>query len=283
VQEACRVEPITVGLRWLIPSIELFNLMPDLTRRFPCIEMAEGNLSLLAHASEQTVGPDEIRPPHPDERGYVVAARAWLSTESITLVLGVAIGLAFVASFVLFRDAHLNGKSIDKTAVKALVERIIIAESNGDPNARNKRSSATGAAQFLDDTWLEAVRRHRRDLTKGRSDKEVLDLRRDPGLAREIAARVVEKYAAMLNRRDLPVTPGSLYLAYFAGPAGAVALLSGAENADAASLMAAADATGRTTREKLVNANPFLKLLTVGDIKRWADRKMAAVNSPGHL
>ena len=47
---------------------------------------------------------------------------------------------------------------------KALVERIIIAESNGDANARNKRSSATGAAQFVDDTWLEAIRRHRRDL-----------------------------------------------------------------------------------------------------------------------
>lgn len=197
------------------------------------------------------------------------------------LVIGVTIGLAFVASLLLFRDAHLNGKSIDKTVAKALVERIIIAESNGDPNARNKRSSATGAAQFLDDTWLEAVRRHRRDLIQGRSHKEVLDLRRDPQLARGIAVRLIDEYAAMLNKRGLPITPGSLYLAYFAGPAGAVALLSSPENADAASLMAAADATGRTTREKLVNANPFLKVLTVGDIKRWADRKMTAVNSPG--
>ena len=137
------------------------------------------------------------------------------------------------------------------------------------------------AAQFLDDKWLEAIQRHRRDLTQGRSDKEVLDLRRNPELAQKIAAWLIEEYAAMLNRRGLPITPGSLYLAHFAGPAGAVALLSGAENADAASLMAAADATGRTTREKLVNANPFLKVLTVGDIKRWADRKMAVGNSPG--
>ncbi|MCE3257801.1 MAG: hypothetical protein K0Q64_1884 [Nitrobacter vulgaris] len=257
--------------------------MANLAQQFIWIELACGNSRTLAHTFEQTGRIDEIRPPRPDERGYVVAARDWLSAESITLVLGVAIGLAFVASFVLFRDAHLNGKFIDKTAVKALVERIIIAESNGDPNARNKRSSATGAAQFLDDTWLEAVRRYRRDLIQGRSDKEVLDLRRDSELAREVAARVVEEYAAMLNKRDLPITAGSLYLAYFAGPAGAVALLSGTEDADAASLMAAADATGRTTREKLVNANPFLKMLTVGDIKRWADRKMAAVNSPGHL
>ncbi|WP_456624126.1 lytic transglycosylase domain-containing protein [Bradyrhizobium sp. P5_C12] len=256
--------------------------MPDLAQRFPFIgEIADGNPRLLARSSEQTSRADEIRPPRPDERGSVVAARDWLSAESITLVFGVAIGVAFVVSFVLFRDAHLNGKSIDRTAAKALVERIIIAESNGDPNARNKRSSATGTAQFLDDTWLEAVRRHRRDLIQGRTDKQVLDLRRDAELAREIAARLVEEYAAMLNKRSLPITPGSLYLAHFAGPAGAVALLAGAESADAASLMAAADATGRTTREKLVNANPFLKAMTVGDIKSWAERKMAVGNSAG--
>ncbi|MET4608977.1 hypothetical protein ABIB90_008486 [Bradyrhizobium sp. JR4.1] len=39
--------------------------------------------------------------------------------------------------------------------------------------------------------------------------------------------------------------------------------------------------TGRTTREKLVNANAFLKAMTVGDIKSWADRKMAVVTRPG--
>lgn len=256
--------------------------MPDLAQRLLAIgEMAAGDPRLLAHGLEQTGRADEIRPPRPDERGSVVAARGWLSAESITLVLGVAFGLAFVASFVLFRDAHLNRKPIDTTVAEALVERILIAESNGDPNARNKRSSAAGAAQFLDDTWLEAVRRHRRDLIQGRSDKEVLDLRRDAELAREITARLVEEYAAMLNKRGLPITPGSLYLAHFAGPAGAVALLSGAETVDAASLMAAADVTGRTTREKLVNANPFLKVMTVGDIKSWADRKMAVGKSAG--
>ena len=44
------------------------------------------------------------------------------------------------------------------------------------------------------------------------------------------------------------VTPGTLYLAHFAGGAGAVAILSAMENADAAHVMATADATGRTKR-----------------------------------
>jgi hypothetical protein len=55
-----------------------------------------------------------------------------------------------------------------------------------------------------------------------------------------------------------------------------VAVLSVSENADAAALMASADATGRTTREKLVNANPFLKELSVSDLKHWANRKMSS-------
>ena len=46
--------------------------------------------------------------------------------------------------------------------------------------------------------------------------------RRDPQLVRGIAVRLIEEYAAMLNKRGLPITPGSLYLAYFAAPAGAV-------------------------------------------------------------
>ena len=50
--------------------------------------------------------------------------------------------------------------------------------------------------------------------------------------------------------------------------------------ADAASLMASADATGRMTREKIVGANPFLGDFTVADLKSWADRKMHGPGFP---
>jgi hypothetical protein len=63
-------------------------------------------------------------------------------------------------------------------------------------------------------------------------------------------------------------------LAHFAGAAGAIAILSALEGADAASIMASADATGRTKRDKLVRANPFLERFTIADLKSWADRKM---------
>ena len=158
--------------------------------------------------------------------------------------------------------------------IDTVVDQIIKVESGGDPNLKNKRSSATGLGQFLDETWLFLIRTHRPDLARERTEAEVLDLRRDPSVAREITARFTERNANVLKRRGLPVTPGTLYLAHFAGAAGAVAVLSALEEADAASIMASADATGRTKREKLVKANPFLEHFTVADLKSWADRKM---------
>ena len=41
--------------------------------------------------------------------------------------------------------------------IDAVVEQIISVESNGDPNAKNKRSSAMGLGQFLDETWLGLI------------------------------------------------------------------------------------------------------------------------------
>jgi hypothetical protein len=215
---------------------------------------------------------DVVRPPRPVDALSANACRdrRRISVESVTLVIA-ALALAWVGGTHFITDGPpLFGNG----AVEAVVERIIAVESGGDSNARNKRSSATGAGQFLDETWLEMIRTYRRDLVGIRSEKEILELRRDPELTRAIMRRLVEQNAAMLKKRGLPVTPGNLYLTHFAGPAGAVAVLSVSENADAASLMASADATGRTTREKLVYANPFLRELTVGDLKNWANRKM---------
>jgi hypothetical protein len=169
-----------------------------------------------------------------------------------------------------YRRHELTGRA----AVNAVVERIISVESNSDPNAKNIRSSATGLGQFLNETWLDMIRADRSDLIRGRSENEILELRRDAKLAREITTRFAERNAVMLRQRGLPVTAGTVYLAHFAGGAGAVAILSAPENADAALVMATADATSRTKREKIIKANPFLERFTVADLKIWADRKM---------
>ena len=195
--------------------------------------------------------------------------RVIITAGAIIAVLGLGL-IAAMNILHLLQPRPLTGEA----AVDSVVTRIIAAESRGAIDPKNKRSSADGPAQFIDDTWLELIRAERPDLAKGHSREQLLELRRKPGLARELAMRFAERNAALLQRRGLPVTAGTLYLAHFAGAAGAAALLKAPPHADAAGVMAMADASGKLRREQIVKANPFLDDFTVTDIKRWADRKM---------
>ncbi len=154
-----------------------------------------------------------------------------------------------------------------------LIERIVLTESQGDPRAKNKHSTAMGAAQFLDQTWLELIRAHRRELFTGRTEKEVLSLRKDLALSREMTRHFIERNATALTKRGLPVTPSTLYLAHFAGPAGAAAILTSPGDADAAAVIANADTRAEVTRAKILNGNPFLRGFTVEDLKIWVNMK----------
>lgn len=197
--------------------------------------------------------------------------------RGLTLAVGAHLALlacVWLAELNRYSFFHRPELSIDRVVFHAIVERIIEVESAGDVNAKNKRTSATGLGQFLDETWLDLIRAYRPDLSRGRNTDEILELRRDATLNREITIRFVERNAATLKRRGLPVTPGTIYLAHFAGGAGAVAVLSAPETADAALVMASADVTGRTKRDNIIKANRFLERFTAADLKSWADRKM---------
>lgn len=145
-----------------------------------------------------------------------------------------------------------------------LIDSIISTESGGDPNAKNPNSSATGAGQFISSTWLDTIKAARPDLAQGKSDSELLALRSDPQLSREMTEAYATQNGAILAKNGLPVTPGTTYLAHFAGPQGAVSVLNADPNAPVSSVMS----------PDAMKANPFLQKMTVGDLRAWADRKM---------
>jgi hypothetical protein len=144
-----------------------------------------------------------------------------------------------------------------------LIDSIIGVESGGNPNATNPRSSASGLGQFIDSTWLSTIRGARPDLA-GKSDSELLALKSDPQLSREMTEAYANQNQAILTKNGLPVTPGSTYLAHFAGPGGAVKVLQADPNAPVESVLGAA----------AVQANPFLRGMTVQGLQAWADKKM---------
>ncbi len=144
-----------------------------------------------------------------------------------------------------------------------LIDSIIGVESGGNPNATNPNSSASGLGQFIDSTWLDTIRNARPDLA-GKSDSELLALKSDPQLSREMTEAYANQNQAILSKAGVPVTPGNTYLAHFAGPGGAVKVLQADPSAPVESVLGAA----------AVNANPFLRGMTVQGLQSWADRKM---------
>jgi hypothetical protein len=157
--------------------------MPDLAQRFLCNIEFDGNRPTNhAYAPKQAASIDEIRPIRPDELRAPDRSRDSLCVAIAAIAFTAAIASAVILGSYVFRSTQPNQQTIEAIDVKALVERIIKVESTGVASKRNRLSSATGAGQFLDDTWLEAVRKHRRDLIKGRNDKDLLKLRRDEEL-----------------------------------------------------------------------------------------------------
>jgi hypothetical protein len=204
----------------------------------------------------------------PAAKSRASASGAWLTP--LALLGAVAIGFVLRATFDP-PPAHRAPRRAE-APTRTLVDQIIGTESHGNALAKNQFSSALGLGQFVDATWLDLIRRHRPEIASSHSERDILDMRKDPELSRFMTARYVEENKTILARKGLPVTPGALYLAHFAGPGGAVAILTAPENADAAAVIANVD--NRLTREKIVNGNPFIKNFTAKDLKNWADLKM---------
>jgi hypothetical protein len=88
-------------------------------------------------------------------------------------ILVMLFGLCWCGGF----GSHSRFDHIDQQAavdITSVAEQIIKVESNGDRNAKNKHSSATGLGQFVNETWLVLIRAHRPDLATGRSEGEIL-------------------------------------------------------------------------------------------------------------
>jgi hypothetical protein len=147
-----------------------------------------------------------------------------------------------------------------------LADQIVQAESHGVSNAENPYSSARGAGQFIKETWLAMLRMHRPDLTG--TPEELPALRNNPKLAAEMTEALATDNARILSNAGYEATPRNVYLAHFAGPSRAVAVLNADPNASVKSVLGA----------QAIVENPFLEKMSIGDMRAWADRKMRAAS-----
>ena len=123
-------------------------------------------------------------------------------------------------------------------------------ESRFDPTAQAQTSSATGLFQFVESTWLEALKLDgarfgyhdvARDIEQSDSGgytvrdskrrAEILALRNDPMAATAMASAYAERNAHYLEKRlGRSVSDGELYVAHFLGPNGGARLIELAAN-----------------------------------------------------
>ncbi|MCO6382626.1 peptidoglycan DD-metalloendopeptidase family protein [Oceanicola sp. 502str15] len=180
-------------------------------------------------------------------------------------------------------ELYLNGTAIDPLgasvpsgggivasgdgsgAVEQLVNQIIRVESGGNATAKNPLSTATGLGQFIESTWIRMMKTYRPDLASTLSRAELLALRNDPTISREMVKRLAMEGESYLRARGHGITAGRLYLCHFLGAQGAAVVLS---NPDGALLV---DVLG----QGVIRANPFLTGKTVGYVKAWAEKKMS--------
>lgn len=151
-----------------------------------------------------------------------------------------------------------------------IIDRIIMIESGGNPNAKAKTSSALGLGQFTTKTWLSLVEQKRPDLFDGRTKGQVLALRRDPDLSREMLGELMGQNKRILERKGVPITDASVYLAHFMGPSSAAKLLEANPNQPVAGIVGKA----------AVDANrSILAGKKVKDVIGWAERKVKNAKS----
>jgi hypothetical protein len=130
-----------------------------------------------------------------------------------------------------------------------------VRESGGNPTAKNPYSSAYGADQFINSTWLNLARKYRPDLAK-LPQAELLALRADPKLSEEFVGYNNKESTDYLASKGKDVNNTNLGLAHRFGPAGAVSVLSAAPNTPIANLFP----------PKVMEQNPDLRGRTVGDV-----------------
>ena len=187
-----------------------------------------------------------------------------------------------------------------------------LRESNLNPNAKAKTSSATGLFQFIDQTWLGTMKqsgttlgygKYADAITKTSSGRYVVNdpamrnqifaLRKDPTVNSVMAGAFANSNAKLLtDRLGRKPTDGELYMAHFLGASGAARFIRAAEanpDAKAAGLFPRAahangaifyDKSGAARSLKQVYAGLVSRHDVIGSVRQLAATKPADVVGP---
>ena len=178
----------------------------------------------------------------------------------------------------------------------ALLMAIADKESNFSATAKARTSSASGLFQFVERTWLQAVKafggRHGHDEAASAIDEaaysvapqkraQILKLRNDPYLSAALAAEMLKKDSAKIAEKiGRPLTPGETYLIHFLGPEDAARFMKTLEEAPQTAAAALLPRPARANRPIFYEQQGGrLKVRTVGEVHEAFETMMGARTS----
>jgi hypothetical protein len=162
-------------------------------------------------------------------------------------------------------SAPATGAAPVPTSRSTDISTILPAIDRGEGRGANPASSARGQFQFIDPTFIDEFKRNFPDIARGLSNSQILSYRNSTlpdgrPIEEFLGEAHTNRNAATLSRAGFEPNGANLYLAHFAGIGGARSLLSANPNAPVESVLS----------KDAIDANPFLKGKTVGQILQWA-------------
>ena len=157
-------------------------------------------------------------------------------------------------------------KTIKENPPSSYLTKLAVIESNNNPNAKAKTSSASGAYQFLESTW------------RGLNDKYKLGYnlndRFDPIKSKKVADLLTkENENALRPVLGRELNDGERYLGHFLGTQGSKELLS-VYLKNPNEKVGAVVSGGALKANKSIFLNKDGSQKTVGDVYNWAGKKM---------
>ena len=137
------------------------------------------------------------------------------------------------------------------------LDRLMGAESGGQDQAKNPRSSALGTFQFIKSTFLEVARRHFPAEVEGFVEDKILELRTDREFARRAAAAFCRDNIGHLQAQGLEPTFADLRLAFLLGASDAARVLKAEPQTPAVQLLSPA----------VIKANPFMLRMSAAELR----------------
>jgi hypothetical protein len=152
--------------------------------------------------------------------------------------------------------AHEIPENAPAASFETYLDRLMAAESGGSSTAKNPRSTALGAFQFIKSTFLEITRRHFPTEVAGLSEQQILHLRTDRDFSRRAAAAFSRDNLRYLKERGHDPTFAQLRLAFLLGPTDAAQILRARQDTPIVRVLSA----------PVVKANPFMRRMSVADL-----------------